>query len=219
LTLNQNLNYAKKMKSKITILNFSLRENSVASSYKVAKYIQNEWGQDANLINYLDLNLPLWDEKVWQGDETWNKKLTPLKEKLSNTDGLIFVVPEYAGSASPALANFLLFVSNGKTIAHTPTLIITVSNARGGSYVVSQMRGFSFKNAKQNYLPEHIIVRDSNQVLNEVIGTIESGDPYIRERLSYTLEILDIYSRNFKQIKSEISNLPGFLNPKFTNGM
>jgi azobenzene reductase len=195
----------------ILIINFSLRQNNKADSHKVSHYLEQKWGSGAELINYVDLELPLWDEGVWEHNEKWESLLSPLKAKLASANGYIFVVPEYAGTASPSLANFNLFL--GAESNHKPVLIVTVSSSRGGAYPVSSIRSFAYKNSKVNYIPEHIIVRDSQNVLNAE-AAIETGDIYIRDRIDYTLNIFDIYCTQFIAIREQIEP-----NPLYLNGM
>jgi azobenzene reductase len=199
------------MINNILIINFSLRPNQKASSYKVAHYLEQKWGSVAEQLNYIDLDLPLWDEGVWEHSEKWEKVLVPLKAKLAAASGYIFVVPEYCGNASPALANFNLFL--GIESNHKPILIVTVSSSRGGAYPITEVRSFAYKNSKVNYIPEHIIVRDSEKVLNADVPENE-GDVYIRDRIEYTLQIFDIYCTHFVGIRKDIEP-----NPLYGNGM
>jgi azobenzene reductase len=199
------------MTNNILIINFSLRINSKSESHKVATYLQQKWGDTANLLNYIELDLPMWDEGVWDHTEKWENLLTQLKSNLNAASGYIFVVPEYAGSASPALANFNLFL--GSESNHKPVLITTVSSSRGGAYPVANLRAFGYKNSKINYIPEYIIVRDSEKVLNTDVAENE-GDKYIRDRIDYTLQIFDVYCTHFVGIRKQIK-----LNPAFVNGM
>jgi NAD(P)H-dependent FMN reductase len=200
------------MKSKILIISFSLRENSGSS--KIANYIQKTYGDSSEVINYIDLNLPMWDEGVWNKEEKWEKLLNPLKAKLKDADGYVFVIPEYHGMASPAYNNFNLFLAAGDEVAHKPVLIVTNSNARGGSYPVSEVRAFGSKNNKLVFIPEHIIVRNNAEVLNEVINDSNSDDKYIRDRIEYGLIILNSYCTKLKGIFTELPT-----DPRFKNGM
>jgi azobenzene reductase len=199
------------MRNNILIINFSLRINSKSESHKVADYLQQKWGDTANLLNYIELDIPMWDEGVWDHTDKWEKILSPLRAKLNAASGYIFVVPEYAGSASPALANFNLFLSGESN--HKPVLITTVSSSRGGAYPVTNIRAFAYKNSKVNYIPEHIIVRESEKVLNNEIAEDDS-DKYIRDRIDCTLGIFDIYCTHFTRIRKDI--VP---NTAFGNGM
>jgi hypothetical protein len=54
------------------------------------------------------------------------------------------------------------------------------------------MRASSYKNSRQLYLPEHLIVREAEKILN---GDTISGpnDEYMRKRIDYTLRILAQY--------------------------
>jgi hypothetical protein len=54
------------------------------------------------------------------------------------------------------------------------------------------MRASSYKNSRQLYLPEHLIVREAEKILN---GDTISGpnDEYMRKRIDDTLRILAQY--------------------------
>jgi azobenzene reductase len=197
------------MINSILILNFSLRQNHRSSSHKIANYMQQKWGHKSELLNYIDLGLPLWDEGVWDHDEKWGKILNPLKAKLDAACGYIFVVPEYAGNTSPAVSNFNLFL--GAESNHKPVLITTVSSSRGGAYPIANLRSFAYKNSKINYIPEHIIVRDSENVLNSD-SPENTDDSYIRDRIQYTLEIFDTYCTHFTAIRRDIKSNPLYAN-------
>jgi azobenzene reductase len=200
------------MNKTILIINFSLRKNGVAQSHKVAHYLQNQIGESAEVLDYVDLNLPMWDEGVYQKDQKWNDILTPIKAKLAAAHSLIYVIPEYSGSASPALANWNLFFTGGE-IAHIPALLVSVSNGRSGSYPIAQARSFAVKNTKVCYLPEHIIIRECETVLNDADAT-EKSDIYIRARIDFALKILQVYSQNFVSIRSQV-----VVDTRFINGM
>jgi NAD(P)H-dependent FMN reductase len=200
------------MKSNILIINFSLRNNS--GSGKIANYIKGAYGEKATVLNYIDLNLPMWDEGVWNKDPKWEELLNPIKATLKLCDGLVFVIPEYHGMASPAYNNFNLFLAAGDEVAHKPVLIVTNSNARGGSYPITEVRGLGSKNNKLIFIPEHVIVRNNVEVLNEVLNESNSEDKYIRDRIDYSLTILDQYCIHLKDISTKLPS-----DPRFKNGM
>jgi azobenzene reductase len=156
--------------------------------------------------------LPLWNEDVWNNTQNWQDLLNPLKEKLKESDSYIFVVPEYSGSPSPSYSNFMLFL--GQESNHKPVLIVTVSDTRGGAYPIIGVRAFGYKNTRINFIPEHIIVRNSKEVLNLEQIIISTDDQYLRDRIAFALDILEIYSQNFINIRKSIAP-----NPKFGNGM
>ena len=148
--------------TKTLIINFSLRQNS--GSLKISNYINSKLPQ-SSVLSYMDMNLPMWDEDVWKNEEKWIVLLAPIKKEILLSDAFIFVVPEYSGSASPAFFNFMLFLGSFEEASHKPALIVTNSSSRGGTYPQSQIRGYTSKNSRIVYIPEHIIVRNNADVL------------------------------------------------------
>ncbi len=180
------------MKTKTLIITFSLRKDS--ESLKVARHLQ-EISQNAEILNLFENPLPLWDESVWENSEKWSKLLAEPMEKLSKADSYIFVVPEYNGSPSPSYFNFMLFL--GGESHHKPALITTISSGRGGSYPVLGVRSFGYKNTKINFIPEHLIIQ-------KVENNEYKMSDFMKEKIAFTLQILDIYATNFKQIRKEV---------------
>lgn len=179
----------------------------VSESGKVARHIEKtllaEGLCDETWLYDLGGNpLPLWDEKIWDGDEQWQARLAPLSEQLHSCDSFIIVSPEYHGMAPAGLKNFLLMWTAGGEVAHKPALIVTVSVADGGSYPVAELRMSSYKNNRICYLPEHLIIRYVDTVFNDDPEKNKpSAQEYFDERLAYCLELLREYSLAFKQIR------------------
>lgn len=144
--------------------------------------------------------LPFWDEGVWSGDAQWKKIWEPMSTELKTCDGFIVVSPEYHGMVPAALKNFFL-VAGKDELAHKPGLIVAVSSARGGSYPVAELRQSSYKNSRITWMPDHVIVRNAETVLN---GDKASGedDTFVRERLRYCLRLLIEYSRALVLVRS-----------------
>ena len=197
--------------NKTLIINFSLRQNS--GSLKISNYIKSKLTQ-SSVLSYIDMNLPMWDEGVWKNEEKWIKLLAPIKKEISLSDAFVFVVPEYSGSASPAFFNFMLFLGSFEEASHKPALIVTNSSSRGGTYPQSQIRGYTSKNSRIVYIPEHIIVRNNADVLNTELNTVNSDDQFIRDRIDYSLMVLAEYSKRLKGLSSMIQP-----DPRFKNGM
>jgi azobenzene reductase len=195
----------------ILIFNFSLRSNEVSNSHKVATFLAKHLTEPNQIINYIDLELPLWDSQVWANTEKWQKILAPLKAKLSDATGYIFVIPEYCGAPSAALANFNLFL--GAESNHKPVLLVSVSDGRGGSYPIIGARSMAYKNSKINYIPEHLIISHAGDVLNGEQSTAKD-DQYIRDRIDYTLGNFVVYCKAFVEIRNQIQT-----DPKYTFGM
>ncbi|MGL4758237.1 MAG: NAD(P)H-dependent oxidoreductase [Patescibacteria group bacterium] len=197
------------MDSKILILNFSLRKNS--GSEKIANYIQNQI-KGSESLNYIDMDLPLWNEDVWTGGEFWKERLTPIKAKLKDCDGLIFVVPEYCGSHSPALSNFITLIGSYSDVSHKPCLLVANSSSRGGAYPIAEIKGFCSKNNRIVFIPEHIIVRNNGEVLNDTPKDDNHEDVYIRSRIEYAIKALLEYSYRLKGLGDILKPPKGFEN-------
>lgn len=177
-----------------------LRENGLAD-----KVVTFDLGEDP---------LPMWDESVWQEDSDWHCLLAPMAEKLAASDGLIVLAPEYHGMAPPALKNFFMMWNRGE-LAHKPALIVSVSSGIEGTYPVAELRMSGFKNNRLCYIPEHLIVRDVLNVLNDdgISGT--GADLYTRQRSLFALRLLHQYALALRQVRD--SGLT--FDPAFKNGM
>ena len=192
---------------KIGIISGSHRENS--QSLKVAKYIEqslinNKHADDAWIFSLAGNPLPLWDEGIWNGDDKWKAILDPISKELASCDGFVIIAPEYHGQVPAALKNFFLMWKH--ELSHKPALIVGVSSADGGSYPVAELRMSSYKNNKLCYMPEHLIIRNVESVLNEKPeGNAEShdndADTYFKERIDWTLAQLKEYAIALKQVR------------------
>ncbi len=158
--------------------------------------------------------LPLWDESIWEGDEKWIEILSPISAELSNSDGFIIIAPEYHGQVPAALKNFFLMWK--QELSHKPALIVGVSSSDGGAYPVAELRMSSYKNNRLCYLPEHLIIRKVESVLNDdPAENDKETDSYFRERIVWCLGILKEYAVALKQVRDSGVTKTN----KFTNGM
>lgn len=202
---------------KIAIISGSHRKQS--QSLKVANHIQQtlEKSLDSETWLYsLENNpLPLWDEGVWEGEQQWLDILNPLREELNSCDALVIITPEWHGQVPAGLKNFFLLFGKNE-LADKPALIVSVSSGIGGSYPVAELRMSSYKNSRICYIPEHVIVREVESILNPAgEENNERSDSYIRERLQWSLGILKGYAIALKQVRdSGITQTD-----KFNNGM
>jgi NAD(P)H-dependent FMN reductase len=189
---------------KISIISGSHRSNS--QSEKVSRYIQRtleEQGlSDETWLCLLAGNpLPLWDEGIWESDPDWMARLQPVSEQLAASDGFVIVCPEWHGQVPAGLKNFFLMWSKGE-LAHKPALIVTVSSADGGAYPVAELRMSSYKNNRLCYVPEHVIVRHVESVLNaEEDKNDPDADRYFRERITYALGVLREYALALEKVR------------------
>ena len=197
------------MQTKTLIISFSLRQNSESS--RVGKYIQNIWGENAEFLNLVDYKIPFWNEDFWNKTPEWNLLLEAIYFKLQSADSYIFICPEYNGTPSPSYFNFMLFLSQESF--HKPVMLVGVSSGRGGAYPISAMKSFGNKNTKILIIPEYIIVRDAENVLLNK-PEFSKSDNFLIEKIQYSLEVLEIYAKNCRNIRNEIQP-----NPKFKNGM
>ncbi|NCN28450.1 NAD(P)H-dependent oxidoreductase [bacterium] len=185
------------------IVSGSHRNNS--QSTKVSKYFEKTIRKldSSAQTDFLDLAgnpIPLWDEGLWSGDETWTKLWNPIKKRLEAADALVVVTPEWAGMSTPGIRNFLLLASGGP-ISHKPGLIVSVSGSRNGAYPVSELRATTTKNNQLNWIPEHIIVRDCESMLNGEQANGED-DRYLRGRIDYSIKLLGEYAKALSNVRS-----------------
>lgn len=201
---------------KVTIISGSHRENS--QSAKVGNYIKKQIEKTALFKNIYFLNLafsdiPFWDEGVWNKDKKWEQIWNPIEKELKSSNAFIIISPEWGGMVPAKLKNFLLLCKSGIT-GHKPALIVSVSAGTGGSYPVNELRMSGYKNNKLCYIPDHVIVRHVEQVLNDHDKPESKSDERIRNRLNYTLEVLRKYTEAFDHLHSSDFDLH-----KFPNGM
>jgi len=201
---------------KIGIISGSHRQQS--QSRKVADHIAEQLekdGTDSWIYDLAGNPLPLWDESIWAGDPVWKERLDPIKQQLQSCDGIVVIAPEWHGQVPAGLKNFFLMFSQ-QELGHKPALIAAVSAGSGGAYPVAELRMSSYKNNRLCYLPEHVLIRDVENVLNaDSRRNDERADAYIRERLSWALDILKAYAQALKPVReSGVTQ-----HEKFKNGM
>lgn len=177
-----------------------------AQSLKVARHIERTLIEqelcDTTFLYSLSANpLPLWDESVWEGDPAWKERLAPIKDELQTSAGLVVVSPEWHGQVPAGLKNFFLLMGRDE-LAHKPALIVTVSAADGGAYPVAELRMSSYKNNRLCYIPEQVIVRHVEKVLNDDPADNDpDADPYFRGRIIYALRLLREYALALRQVR------------------
>jgi NAD(P)H-dependent FMN reductase len=192
-----------KVDSNVLVVVGSHRNNS--QSLKVATHIHNRISElnihtKANILELATVDIPFWDEWVWEdNNEEWKKAWTPVGELISKATSYVMVSPEYNGMVPAKLKNLLL-LADQDSMGHKPALIVGVSASMGWSYPVNELRTSGYKNTKIAYIPEHVIVRKVEEVLNTPEANNED-DAFIRRRIDFALQVLDIYDQNFKGIR------------------
>ena len=201
---------------KIGIISGSHRNSS--QSEKVAIYMQQQLsssGLDTWLFTLADNPLPLWDQSIWDNDADWNNLLDPLKKELSECDGFIVIAPEWHGQVPAGLKNFFLMFSRFE-LGHKPAMIVAVSSGDGGAYPIAELRMSSYKNNRICYIPEQLILRNVEKILNDnSADNDELVDEYFRERIDWALGILQGYSKALKTMRETTQ----IFHDKFGNGM
>jgi len=203
---------------KISIISGSHRKES--QSEKVARFIKRSL-EEQNLCEHTWLfslagnPLPLWDESIWEANPAWEQRLAPISAELASSDAFVVISPEWHGQVPSGLKNFFLMWGKGE-LAHKPALIVTVSSADGGAYPVAELRMSSYKNNRICYIPEQVIVRNVESVLNDdPAQNNPDADSYFRERMAYALNVLKEYALALGQVRaSGAADLA-----RFKNGM
>ena len=187
---------------KISIIAGSHRHDS--ESARVARYLEvilRKTGvEETYLLSLSDNPLPLWDEGAWGDDPKWATLWSPIAAELKSSDGLVIVSPEWSGMVPAGLKNFFL-LCGGDLLAHKPGLIVTVSASLGGSYPVVELRTSSYKNTHICYIPDHVIVRNVNQMLKGD-QPADEHDASLRRRIEYSLRLLIEYAKALQSVRS-----------------
>ncbi len=201
---------------KIGIISGSHR--SPSQSEKVSEYIQQVLvGKSVETWLYALANnpLPLWEQSIWENDEAWSSRLEPIKNELKSCDGFVIVSPEWHGQVPAGLKNFFLLFSRFE-LGHKAALIVTVSSGDGGAYPVAELRMSSYKNNRICYIPEQLILRHVENILNEDPAQNDpEADDYFRERIDWTLDLL----KGYTQALSSMRDNNRIFHDQFGNGM
>jgi NAD(P)H-dependent FMN reductase len=187
---------------KFAIVAGSHRKNSQSdkvSNYLAARLRALVPGGEASVLSLAGNPLPLWDEEVWAKAPRWQEAWKPFADTLHAAEAVAFVVPEWAGMVPPAFKNFLLLCT--RELRHKPVLIVSISSGIGGSYPVSELRMSGYKNTFISYLPEHVIVRNVEKVLNDGPANAALEEDRLRERIDDSLKLLGVYGEAYRQIR------------------
>ena len=193
----------------ISIISASHRKNSQSNRVALIfeKLLQKKF-KNIKTFNFdlFKVNLPMWSEVGIKE----NKKhfFKGFSDKLLNSDGFVFVIPEYGGMATPISKNFFLHCNKGE-LSHKPALIVSISSGNGGSYPISELRSSSYKNRHILWIPENIIIRNVEHYNPGFHGNLIPD--WLDKRIDYVLNLLVEYSKCLRPI-SELINRKDFGN-------
>lgn len=200
----------------LIIVSASQRKDS--QSTKVAQYLMQQIPQNHS-VKHIELcryQLPFWDgnpKSKTAGKSRWSEISTLLKR----ADALILITPEWGGMASPLMKNFLLMCDNQET-AHKPALLVSVTSGISGAYPIAELRMNALKNNKLVATPDHLIIRNVEQVLNNE-QAVNDRDKHLRERIDYSVHMLMQYSEALTVIRSHHQDKPYPKQQEYSYGM
>jgi azobenzene reductase len=196
------------------LLIVSASQRSPSQSAKVGGYLA-EQAQAFSQVVHLELclyRLPFWD-----GDDAHRGPDWPaLDAHIADAEALVLITPEWGGMASPLLKNFLLMCNRQHT-AHKPALIVSVCSGINGAYPVAEIKMNALKNNKLIPLPDHLIIRDAENVLNDQNGG--SRDSQLRGRIDYSLHMLAQYAQALKPLRQAHIHTPYPMQQEYAYGM
>ncbi len=210
----------------MNLLIVSGSQRTQSQSAKVASYLSKA-ATEYSEISHIELcrhKLPFWDgepeSKLGKGNP-W-----PLiSQKVKRADALILITPEWGGMASPLLKNFLLMCDNQET-AHKPALLVSVVNGISGAYPIAELRMNALKNNKLVALPDHLIIRNVAEVLNEEsVQTLssdlseQSRNTDLKARIQYSLHMLYQYGEALSGIRKKHQSKPYPKQQEYIYGM
>ncbi len=183
-------------------------QRDASQSLKVGKYLEtllhDQW-VTTTMIVLAEHGLPFYDNA--HNPEQSPALRQPYADKLLAAEGIVVITPEWWGMVPGELKNLFLW-SKGEEMAHKPALITAVSAWTWGAYPVAELRMSSYKNSKICYMPDQLIIRHVNSVLNtELWG---EDDTRIRTRIEKTVAVFLSYVSAFRAIREDdaISNNP-----------
>jgi len=168
---------------KIAVISGSHRDSQ---TNRISLFVKEELEKKGIEVFHYSLSnnpLPMWSEDAWdENSDLVKNSLSPLQSQIASCDAYVIMTPEWGGMATPGIKNFMLLSGSFK---FKPAYLISVSASRGGAYPIAELRMSSYKNNQIMYLPEHLIVRDCENMFNG-----KADDSYLRNRLDYGLNLL-----------------------------
>lgn len=152
------------------------------------------------LIDLEKVNLPFLDEPVPPSMNQYSKEHTKAWSKtISETDGFIFVTPEYNHSYSPVLKNAIDYVWHEWN--YKPVSYISYGSLAGGSRAVEHLRGIAAE-TKMYDLREQILLPNYWEHVDEN-GTFQFNERH-EKSANDMLDALIFWSEKMKPAREEL---------------
>lgn len=196
---------------KIVLVAGSQRKSS--NTLKVAKFLSEKLKgrAEAEILDLGSTPLPMWDPEIKEVELADGRTTEDWKSVLKSAEAFIVMSPEWHGMATPAIKNFFLYFTGSGVLAHKAALLVSVSAGRGGAYPIAELRESSYKNSRICYIPEHLIIRDANNVFNEKTPQSDS-DAFYHKQSEFALDTLLAYAEGIgvarKNLKHDFSEFP-----------
>ncbi len=136
--------------------------SSLNENMKLASKLQGqlkELEEKSEIINLVDLNLPMYDSLKEEKDGIPNQ-ITDLITKIEGANGYLFVSPEYNFSLPPVLVNTIAWVSrvgdDFRKLFTLKTIQLSTHSGGGGTDVTNAMRS-QFVRLGSIVMPREII--------------------------------------------------------------
>lgn len=120
--------------------------SSLNENMKLASNLQGqlkELGRESEIINLVDLNLPMYDSLKEERDGI-PVQINDLIRKMKGTSGYLFITPEYNFSLPPVLVNTIAWVSrvgdDFRELFTLKTIQLATHSGGGGSDTINAMR-------------------------------------------------------------------------------
>ncbi|ADU28593.1 NADPH-dependent FMN reductase [Evansella cellulosilytica] len=139
--------------STIVMINGSMSSDSFTK--KLLENVEdrlNKNGQNTTMIDVRELHLEIYDP-----DAPFPTQLEPVREQLREADGVIVGAPEYHGSYTGAIKNFLDYLGF-KEFEQTPiALLTTTGGLKAGTNTLNHLR-LVFRNLHGIVIPQQFAI-------------------------------------------------------------
>jgi len=170
----------------------------------VGEVIQKHSGMfdEVNHIDLITLNLPFYSPQIddlSQYCQNWNV----IEAQINEADAFVMITPEWNGTASPMLKNFLHFLDSSKS-ANKPVCLVSVVAGINGVYPIAELKANAFKNNKLVPIPDHLIIREVGAFLEDEKAGVSKHS--LIARVDYSLNMLYQYAQALKPIQQYANN-------------